>query len=914
MLVAAIILGIFIYGGTDGWLKWIAPLFLGLFGIAAYTLPILLAGAGIYLIAANEKRMESAAIAGIVIILFSILMITHISAMSESLSQKYFKFISLSYSSGTHGVGGGAVAAIFARALTAILGSTGSIVLLTGIIIVTLLIITGFSFNGFRESLSEKRNYESSIRRRDRYPSIDDEANDGFIAHSGKPLTAGDYQPTVQTGDEAEAEEVSPQPNEGTYRSRKRTNSAAITDENPARRSRTVQSCNPEDLTITPDIDQRKRSFRRSDRGSTAADDLTLFPRSGDLNRSRKRSGSKNTDDLKIGESFVPKRSRIHNYAPVEFGALDSDMPAANDKTSESAAEDLVSAEPIIQDDFAGQADEPIIADDEPSFILETESTDSADDTINDTGESEIVVTNTEDPESIVIDSETGEVQSEPAVSKPTNTISQEIPPELREYRRPPLTLLKKPEASEHIANSSAGTKAKALMDALASFGVSAKLISICEGPRVIRFEIQLAQGIRVNKVTVLKDDLGVALAAAPVRIEAPIPGKTTIGIEIPNGKPAKVLLREVLESSEFRNAKSPLIFALGKDITGNVVTADLAAMPHMLVAGRTGTGKSVCINSIILSIAYRSSPKEVRMILIDPKVVEFKMYAPLPHLFCPVVTDKNRAAGALRWATKEMDKRYQEMGSLGVRGIDRYNELQANEDDRWPRLVIIIDELSDLMLVAPKDVEESILRISQLGRACGIHLIVATQRPSVDVITGTIKANLPSKIAFAVASYTDSKVILDTGGAETLLGKGDMIFAPDGSAKPIRIQGSLVTDTEVESVMSFFAGSEQPIAEQDQDMIKELNAIPGVGEARNDMQEDEELPDAVRVVIESGKASTSLLQRRLRVGYAKASRLMDIMEQKGYVGPADGAKPRNVLITASAYQEIFGDDRPLKA
>ncbi len=1002
MIIIAILLGVFIYGGTDGWIRWLAPLFRGLFGIAAYALPVLLAGCGVYLIVSDRKRLSASYIVSSVVLFASVLMIIHLSALKANLGLAYFKFIAFSYECGANGSGGGAIAALITRILTAILGLTGSIVLLVGIILITLLILTRASLKDFGAKLLKRTGeprHSSNRRRfsRPRHASIDEDdlLEVGFIEHSGKPLTAGDYQPPEYLNAFAEMDDgfvdkemeepdsspiedrISPmelgrasaKPKRVSASKRSRIPKKYSTDE--ATDGAAADSyCTPDDLTIRPAVSARRYAILHSDRGSTAADDLTLFPREGDLNRRRRH---RSEDNIQIGESFSAGRTPIHRYGSArlkdmgEADFLNDELYNGSENYKEASGEpmdnamgnasgeamgntvDNASGKPVKGESAFDTADsdggysqelfvdmetgevldsipnESIEADDtEVSGSAYSSDTEASEENIHaeavesgDTENQNIHGTAPKTEESFISKSEGANAKASVSTAKKDmgsskNTIAGEVPPELREYRRPPLTLLKKPEQADRIANSNSSIKAKALMEALSSFGVNAKLVSICEGPRVVRFEIQLAQGIRVNKVTTLKDDLGVALAASPVRIEAPIPGKTTIGIEIPNGRPEKVLLREVLESDSFRNAKTPLVFALGKDITGNVITADLSEMPHMLVAGRTGTGKSVCINSIILSIAYRSSPKEVRMILIDPKVVEFKIYAPLPHLFCPVVTDMNRAAGALRWATKEMDKRYQEMGARHVRGIDRYNELQTNEDDRWPRLVIIIDELSDLMLVAPKDVEESILRISQLGRACGIHLIVATQRPSVDVITGTIKANLPTKIAFAVGSYTDSKVILDTGGAETLLGKGDMIFAPDGSAKPIRVQGSLVTDTEVENVMNFFAGSDQPIAVQDEEMIKELNAIPGVGEAHNDIQDEEELPDAVRTVIESGKASTSLLQRRLRVGYAKASRLMDIMEQKGYVGPADGAKPRTVLITPSVYREIFGDERPI--
>ncbi len=491
--------------------------------------------------------------------------------------------------------------------------------------------------------------------------------------------------------------------------------------------------------------------------------------------------------------------------------------------------------------------------------------------------------------------------------SVPTEDIAAMQPPaEVAEYQRPPMTLLRMPERSEAIAGESPYEKGKLLIETLASFNISAKLTNISVGPAITRFELQPAQGVRVNRITTLSNDIALALAAPRVRIEAPIPGKAAVGIEIPNKATAMVRLREVIDTREFETSKSPLTFALGKDIAGKPVMADLEKMPHMLIAGATGSGKSVCINGVIVSLAYKSSPADVRMILIDPKVVELSVFSSLPHLFCPIVTDPKKAAGALKWAVMEMEQRYAKMGRVGARDLARYNALQEKDEDRWPRLVIIIDELADLMMVASKDVEESICRIAQLGRACGIHLIVATQRPSVDVITGLIKANIPSRVAFAVANAVDSRVILDTSGAEKLLGRGDMLFHANGAEKPIRAQGAFVSDDEVEAVMKFFADNKIATA-YDETVISDIATLNAPQAQGNGKQEDEFLPDAVRVVLECGNASISMIQRRLRVGYARAARLVDIMEQKKIVSGFDGSKPRKVLIDYADYERMFG-------
>ena len=479
-------------------------------------------------------------------------------------------------------------------------------------------------------------------------------------------------------------------------------------------------------------------------------------------------------------------------------------------------------------------------------------------------------------------------------------------PEAVAEYQKPPISLLRLPDRSEAIANDSPYDKGKLLIETLESFNINARVTDIAVGPVITRYEIQPAPGTRVNRITALSNDIALALAAPRVRIEAPIPGKAAVGIEIPNKATAMVRLREVLETREFENAVSPLTFALGKDIAGKPVYANLEKMPHMLIAGATGSGKSVCINSIILSTLYKSSPDEVRMILIDPKVVELSIFAPVPHLYCPVVTDPKKAAGVLKWACNEMDQRYSKMSKINARDLARFNSLQQDPADRMPRLMIIIDELADLMIVSAKDVEESIARLAQLGRACGIHLIVATQRPSVDVITGLIKTNIPSRIAFAVSSAIDSRVILDGGGAEKLLGHGDMLFHPNGAAKPIRAQGAYVSDEEVESVMQFFLDNKIEVPQNTSvfDSIPDLTASTGQG---NGKQEDELLPDAVRIVMDSGSASISMIQRRLRVGYARAARLVDIMEQMKLVSGFDGSKPRKVLIDEAGYAELFG-------
>ena len=452
---------------------------------------------------------------------------------------------------------------------------------------------------------------------------------------------------------------------------------------------------------------------------------------------------------------------------------------------------------------------------------------------------------------------------------------------------------------------------ADTLVNTLESFGVKTKILDICRGPSVTRYELQPQAGIKVSRITSLSDDIALNLATAGVRIEAPIPGKPAVGIEVPNKIRSTVNIRTVFESQNYINMRSPLTMALGKDIAGTAQVADLCKMPHLLIAGSTGSGKSVCVNSIIISFLFRSGPEDVKLILIDPKVVELAEYNGIPHLLMPVVTEPRKAAGALGASVAEMERRYKLFAENNVREIKAYNKLAAqNGLEHLPYIAIVIDELADLMMVAGKEVEDYICRIAQKARAAGIHLIVATQRPSVDVITGLIKANIPSRIAFAVSSQIDSRTILDASGAEKLLGNGDMLFLPVGAAKPVRVQGTFVTDEEIGAVLSFIKSTsstqydEEMIAEMERRAVAEKGSKKGDDDGEAGGTLDPMFEQAVECVIEAGQASTSLLQRRCKLGYARAARIMDQMEQEKVIGPYEGAKPRSVLVTMAQWQE----------
>ena len=492
----------------------------------------------------------------------------------------------------------------------------------------------------------------------------------------------------------------------------------------------------------------------------------------------------------------------------------------------------------------------------------------------------------------------TGDNEDEPFSVRPT---------ENRDFLLPPVSLLNKPIRSKNSRSSQEiSDNILILEETLESFGIKAKVIQVARGPAITRYELQPPPGIKVSRIVGLADDIALKMAAPDVRIEAPIPGKAAIGIEVPNKEITPVLLSDLIDTMEFEQAASKLTVVLGKDIAGTAIYTDLAKMPHLLIAGSTGSGKSVCLNSIILSTLFKASPDEVKLLMIDPKMVELNNYNGIPHLVSPVITDAKKSATSLRWAVKEMENRYKMFAEAGVRDISRYNEhILANavaEENKkpLPLVVIIIDELADLMMVAPHDVEDAICRLAQMARAAGMHLVVATQRPSVDVITGLIKANIPSRISFAVSSQTDSRTILDMGGAEKLLGKGDMLFYPVGASKPKRVQGTFLSDIEVEKVVEFLKKQAQPVYNE-----KVVEDIPLTEEPQ--IQDDDELlPEAVKILIENGNASISMLQRRLHIGYARAARLIDIMEQRGIVGGYEGSKPRAILMTLDQYYHKF--------
>jgi S-DNA-T family DNA segregation ATPase FtsK/SpoIIIE len=492
--------------------------------------------------------------------------------------------------------------------------------------------------------------------------------------------------------------------------------------------------------------------------------------------------------------------------------------------------------------------------------------------------------------------------------TKQVLTLEHTLTVEDQNYEFPPISFLNEGQVTAKNSKKAIADTASKLQRTLHSFGVAAKVENVSVGPTITRYELKPAEGVRVSKIANLSDDIALNLAAETIRIEAPIPGKQAVGIEIPNKEKNMVSLREIIEDEKFQSAKSKLAFAVGKDAAGETIVTDIAKMPHVLIAGSTGSGKSVCINTLITSIIYKAKPSEVKLVMVDPKVVELSVYNGIPHLLIPVVTDPRKAAGALAWAVQEMVNRYHLFAEKNVRDISGYNDALEKEgvEEKLPQIVIIIDELADLMMVAAKDVEDAICRLAQMARAAGMHLVIATQRPSVDVITGVIKANIASRIAFAVTSGVDSRTILDSIGAEKLLGKGDMLFYPSGAMKPQRVQGAFISDSEVEKIVTFLKDNGGPTYSEDVlEKIEKANSSDMEMDKDNDDDTDELLMEAIQMCVDMGQASASALQRRFKIGYTRAGRIIDQMEERGIISGYEGSKPRKVLVTKERWEEL---------
>ncbi len=840
--------------------------FFGIFGVAGYAAPVALIAAGILVIIKSENEVRPAVLVLLLLGVLSVLSVLHIMMRPYS-TQSGITVISYygdAYTFGTLSrLGGGIMGALIAYPAQILMGEVGSYILFTAVILIVILAVTKLSLRDTAAKVSSR--IKERVDTSSRVPHSNDE--DEYVSDRKSEL----YTATL-----------SKEENKGTRLIRQKEKKTLIRRKKQAQEAPVTVKSNRGELELMPTsgMIERKKNVKAEE---TSADTYDLSKKKG---RMEKRS-----DSLQRGP------------APLLFGEEQNKFTAQN-STYDNEQEQIVSSD-AIKNDFAANS---FTMKDKQEYI----QNDDFEVTVYDADTREAVVPKAfndaplnEDNAPII--KKNTRIDTEKALAQTQAEIENKEEDEYV-YERPPFSLMKAPDRTKQGTAESPQERARLLERTFESFNIQAKVTNVTVGPVITRFELQPAQGVRVNKITTLSNDIALSLAASRVRIEAPIPGKAAIGIEVPNKSTAMVYLREIVENEEFLSSKSPITFALGKDIAGKAVFADLDRMPHLLIAGSTGSGKSVCINDIIISMAYKATPDEVRMILVDPKVVELKMFSTMPHLLLPVVTDPKKAAGALKWAVLEMEQRYQKMSQLNARDLARYNTL-VEKEDRLPKIVIVIDELADLMMVAAKDVEESICRIAQLGRASGIHLIVATQRPSTDVITGLIKANIPSRIAFMVSSAIDSRVILDCNGAEKLLGKGDMLFHANGANKPTRVQCAFIGDEEVESIMDFFGQNPQGKKE----MLDELAVISASspsetgGAQGNGKQEDELLGEAVKIVLDSGQASISMIQRRLRVGYARAARLIDIMEQKNIVSGFDGSKPRKLLIDHSDYERMFG-------
>ncbi len=890
--------GQFISSG-GGLVKACNDLVRGLGGVLCLLLPIVVCWAGLVLVFSRERKMSARTmVCGALLFLFveALLQLFQVNAINASLladggAVGYGAFLRRSYVYATQdwSRGGGLIGALLAWPLVQALDIWGAVIVLLFAGVIVLMVLTGVStgkagmalsgwLDDLRSEISERREERRALRAAQEDEELEREAE---LAEQRRQKRA-EREQARREAEEAPAPE--PPHTAPAQQSAKRTKKAE-----PAPAAKGAPSA---------------RAPRES--GELYIERDEEFQRAGIDERTEERA-SRRRGQFTLEEA---EQAFLHGMEGARYsGYGDAPQPPAPEEAPEEG-------EPQTNDDSDNSYDAPEMeetpAGDEPP--KEDESYDAPAQ-----AQPTAPAPRAMRPAPAEGAQETGETITQLRGNRMDGTPivmpakdEHEAPKPAPVYNYPPLELLNRSKSVQDVnqrAKDEAG--AAKLLETLESFGVQARLTHVTHGPAITRYEVQPAPGVKVSRIVGLVDDIALNMASDGVRIEAPIPGKPAVGIEIPNERIETVSLRDVLESGEMAREKSPTAVALGKGISGAPVIADMAKMPHVLIAGATGSGKSVCINTIINSIIFRASPREVRLILIDPKVVELSVYNGIPHLLVPVVTDPKKASAALSWAVVEMEHRYKRFESVGVRDIAGYNRSIGADEEPMSKIIVIIDELADLMMVAPGEVEESICRLAQLARAAGIHLVIATQRPSVNVITGVIKANIPSRIAFAVSSQIDSRTILDAGGAEKLLGKGDMLYAPQGAGKPIRVQGCFVSDEEVQRIVDHVRGQHE--ADYNEDVIEQMNTVaeeekpasgadaPAGGEAVDEM-----LQKAIELAIDAGQVSISMLQRRLRVGYARAGRLVDEMTLRGITAEAEGpTKPRAVLITREEWRRM---------
>ena len=867
----------------------IGGLFQGLLGISGVLLPVLVIIYCIWMLMSEERKWPLVRAFGGALFLLTVASAAYLfHPLNVSGDLGFAKKAMELFDSGSL-TNGGLIGGLFGGGLFGLLDALGSVIVLLAMLVISIILATGRSFFGAMGTLADHQ----KVRRQVRNEKIKNKADrirqeekmeaarlEKQEAKRRRVMNKEDFNIELH---EVEATEH-PEVKETVFRQKKQ-------DYSVKKREPIYDFVKENEMPM----EEPKWDFNVVFGGKLQVDELeqgTQMP-------------PKSTERFKVVE---PLKEVAKKQEPVEMTEEEAvyEKIFGEDNTAENMAEETPEEAWDMESQAAALAAEAMRAAEEKTDFHFADLEDA-----EETASQEMDMLEVEEPmaeEEMPVE----EVQpvAEPAKPEAQKETAQQpaapAEPAEKPYVFPPISLLGRDPGnaggSGILEQQKNGRK---LEMTLKSFGVEARVINVSAGPTVTRYEVSPSQGVKVSKIVNLADDIALNLAASGIRIEAPIPGKAAVGIEVPNKETKSVYLRTVLESDAFRKHPSKLAFALGEDITGNPIVTDIAKMPHLLIAGATGSGKSVCINTLITSILYKADPKEVKLLLVDPKVVELSVYNGIPHLLIPVVTDPKKASAALNWAVREMLERYNDFAACGVRDIKGFNAMKEEKGEpeaKMPQIVIIIDELADLMMAAPGEVEDSICRLAQMARAAGMHLIIATQRPSVDVITGVIKANIPSRLAFAVSSGIDSRTILDMVGAEKLLGKGDMLFYPSGQAKPSRIQGAFVTDKEVEQIVDFLRKSSRP--GYTQEMVDQITAVAKTASGPSE-ETDEFFEQAVDLILEKEKASVSMLQRQFRIGYNRAARLMDELERRGLVGPEEGSKPRKVLITRAQWEEM---------
>lgn len=882
----------------------IGGFFQGLLGVSGVLLPVLVIIYCVWMLMSEERKWPLVRAFGGALFLLTVASAAYLfHPLNVSGDLGFGKKAMELFNNGSL-TNGGLIGGLFGGGLFGLLDALGSVIVLLAMLVISLILATGRSFFGAMGTLADHQKVRRQVRNEKIKNKADHIRQEEKIeaarlekqeAKRRRVMSKEDFNIELHEVEAAEHPEVK----ETVFRQKKQ-------DYSVKKREPIYDFVKENEMPM----EEPKRDFNVVFGGKLQVDELEqgtqMPPRSTERFKvvkplkevANKPEPAEMTEEEAVYEKIFGEDNTVENMAeemPEEAWDMESQaaalaaeaMRAAEEKTDFHFA-DLEDAEETVSPEMDMPEVEEPAAEEMPVEEVQPVV--------------EEMPAETPAPEPAKPETTKPEVQKE-AVQQPAPAPAE---PAEKPYVFPPINLLgRDPGNTAGSGILEQQKNGRKLEMTLKSFGVEARVINVSAGPTVTRYEVSPSQGVKVSKIVNLADDIALNLAASGIRIEAPIPGKAAVGIEVPNKETKSVYLRTVLESDAFRKHPSKLAFALGEDITGNPIVTDIAKMPHLLIAGATGSGKSVCINTLITSILYKADPKEVKLLLVDPKVVELSVYNGIPHLLIPVVTDPKKASAALNWAVREMLERYNDFAACGVRDIKGFNTMKEEKGEpeaKMPQIVIIIDELADLMMAAPGEVEDSICRLAQMARAAGMHLIIATQRPSVDVITGVIKANIPSRLAFAVSSGIDSRTILDMVGAEKLLGKGDMLFYPSGQSKPSRIQGAFVTDKEVEQIVDFLRKSSRP--GYTQEMVDQITAVAKTAGGPSE-ETDEFFEQAVDLILEKEKASVSMLQRQFRIGYNRAARLMDELERRGMVGPEEGSKPRKVLITRAQWEEM---------